>query len=172
MIPFEYDAIESKGYGYLAYKEDQETKVFDRRGKVVKLPSTNIAYWSKKDVIVIDNSTFNKSEYLFYKKLGKEMTEVYKSAFVEFVDENFIIQQKGKKGLMSSQLKIILPCNLDDLKVLPDANLIIAVKRDKYGCFDLKGKPILPFQYDEMVYFNNGLLLAVASGKEYLIRLK
>ena len=58
-------------------------------------------------------------------------------------------EKSGKKAFKNAAGQIVLPLEYDDIKV--QDTLIIAKKSDRTGIFNLNGKPLLPFDYRQVI---------------------
>ncbi len=61
------------------------------------------------------------------------------------------VKKDGKYGVINLDGKELIPCNYEEITVIPEIANTIKVKKDnKYGIFDSEGKEILPAQYVEV----------------------
>lgn len=167
ITPIIYDKFLTDFYRkeYIIVRKDNNSGVLDIKGKEV----VSCEYEDVIDVlskfgyfVVIKNN-----RYGIVDQEGKKVFQT-KFEFIAPAGKDTFEFRKGKKaGLMNLSGDIILEPGFDRIEV-PYDNVIIARKAGKWGCYDLQGTGILPFEYDNIykgyIYQQNAPWLILEQG--------
>ena len=148
----------------MALKGDSLKVVFSSGRKMVFPFNTNVSFVKSPDSV----------KYFYLEEKGKnqlyEVDTGLKRFALEFdkIEELgygvFLIEQKGKKGLVNLEGKVILPVEYDAI-VRSGLEMVSLLKDKKFGIYDLKSKKLIKATYERnLTFFNESLLVAYKDG--------
>ena len=171
-IPFEFDnpcGVFSDGMA--TYKDSTDfVGYIDRTGKII-IPakyvdamdfSDGLAYVANEEMSgFIDKTGKVVIDTKWKYSCGGGFNKGFCIIFDSESDNNGII---NKKGNMVVPPKYVIHSLSDDVYVASEAN-----ESTKYGAFSYDGKQIIPFEYDDMTDFHEGLALAKHGDRWFVI---
>jgi outer membrane protein assembly factor BamD (BamD/ComL family) len=105
-------------------------------------------------------------KYIYIDKFsGKTLiNSVYDKASL-FENNQAIVMQNGKYGVIDESGKTIVPINFDDVSKSGDPDLYLVTLNEREVFYNNEGKKVLDTDYDEVPYFSNGLAI-VSKGND------
>jgi hypothetical protein len=148
----------------MAVKGDSLKVIFGSGRKMVFPFNTNVNFVKSPDSV----------RYFYLEEKGKkqlyEVDTGLKRFALEFdkIEEldygNFLIEQKGKKGLINIEGKVILPIEYDAI-VRSGLEMVSLLKDKKFGIYDLKNRILVKAAYERnLSFFNESMLVAYKDG--------
>lgn len=153
------DSIKSNLYNNYNYYKNGKEVFRNQNGTIVdKNPYISWEEETKLKYSKQINSKFylSKNGSIIYEKpiLGIEEVDATEDSFLDDIDYLLIQDENNLKGLYTTKLEEILPFVYNEIIVLKNQDYIIAKKNDKYGVVDKKNNISIPFEYDEIQYYN------------------
>ena len=167
-----YNRLEYKGNGLFGFETNDRFGYMDKTGKVIipaeysyKLNDNSIPLFYKGVIAVKKDSKMGIID-----KTGKIIIPFeYDNTYTHYqVNDAFPVLKKenGKNlyGVINSQNKVTIPIIYDEM--LMDSNLVKVKKDGKWGLMDLKGKQILPNEYDAITTYSREKLVQATKGDQ------
>lgn len=77
-------------------------------------------------------------------------------AIVHYLNAGLYVDNKGKYGYLDESRAIDIPCKYDYMTEFTEKGVAIVQKRNKWGCIDENGKPVLKLKYLYISNFEDG----------------
>lgn len=107
-----------------------------------------------------DNTVIVQPQYV-------HITEIEEGIIIVKQNKNTSYERSYSSGFLNKQLKMILPCNYRNIYSSGNHMLIACQNTDtKYGLVDTLGRIRIPFQYDDIGYYGDGMF-PVKQGQLY-----
>lgn len=159
-----YDEIESIAYKIdcVAVKQNDKYGVVDKTGKTIVQPEydrISSDYFSSEKskynyagfIVSVTNNDGYRYGYIDYKGkviLKAEYTQIDRIPLESSEKDIYLIGYKnGQAGLLKNK-KSILPFEYEYMEFNSDNNVVLVKKANKCGVVNLKGKYIIPLEYD------------------------
>ncbi len=132
LVPFEYKQIDTTGEYIYAKTEEENTQIFDSKGKEANINSdTAILNVENTEYKIHIETKQGKTIYKIYKN-DTDITKNEDYIYVEYLYDNYFIacNSEGKLGIIDDNNKTKVEFNYNSIQKIDGTNLIQTVKND------------------------------------------
>jgi hypothetical protein len=162
ILPFQYEKLEWYDNNNLYVTQNNQLGVFRLSDNqfVLKCEYTKIGNLREKYVIIQKNDKsglMEKTTQGFQIKLPADYQHIELKKFDN--QSYFVVKKNNQIGLLSMDLKVILPCEFQEIKEYPQTygkpSDLLVKKNDKVGFYQLNGKMKIPCEYEAITNFRS-----------------
>jgi hypothetical protein len=173
-----YDEVRviAKGLFLVSIQTEQGKRygLIDTLGKTILSPNLSQPpkYLYEQRLLQVNEGNQAKAQVGLMNLSGKMLIPPVYQELVYFKKQIVVVKKEGMFGAISLLGTELLPCSYDVLYIDENASLIVVEQGQKRGLTDLKGKPVLPLIYDDLLPARNGTVVTNQAGKWNRMNLK
>ncbi|NNK80553.1 MAG: WG repeat-containing protein, partial [Flavobacteriales bacterium] len=149
--------------GHAVVIENGKEGLVDISGNYVIEPVYDELKFSGENILVFRL----KNRWGHIKIDGNVLPGLYDSVS-EFEQGLAIVEEEGRKGIVTSLGKLLVPIKYDNLRPIPDTELIVFESEGYKGIMSREAEVILEAEYDEITPFNIRFAKLTLEGKDQL----
>lgn len=131
------------------------------RKVIIPFEFDNISLYLKNTYLVEKNNLRG-----LYNSNGIQLLSCRFNSIKPIGDNSFIVKKDGEVGVIKKNDKIIIPISFKSIISKSDSRLyIIKNKNNKSALYSKDGKQIIPFEFDNISFYNNNNLLFARNSK-------
>ena len=161
IIPIDYDDGESFKGGFAIVSTNNLYGMIDRTNKP-KVPLRYELIGSFKSNLAL---VANETAYGYVNKTAKEIIPLKLDYATDFQNGYALVEIDDYKGIINSVGKLVVPAKYQYLENFNRYNVATAKNDSLFGLLNKSGGEQLPFIYDQIGEFSNGLALVAKEGK-------
>jgi len=145
-------------------KGDSMKVIFGSGRKMIFPKSTRVSFVKSPDSVRFFYLEEKNKKQLYEVDSGIKRFSLEFDYIEELGDDQFLIEHKGKKGIVGYNGKSILPVEYDAIIKSPD-NVLSLLKDKKFGLYDIRKRKLFKTQYDRNItFFNESTLIVFKDG--------
>lgn len=148
----------------MALKGDSLKVIFGSGRKMVFPFNTHVSFVKSPDSVRYFYLEEKGKKQLYEVDTGLRRFELEFDKIEELGYGAFLIEHKGKKGLLNVEGKLLLPIEYEAI-VRSGLETVSLLKEKKFGVYDLRGRKLVKANYERnLTFFNESLLVAYKDG--------
>lgn len=148
----------------MALKNDSIKVVFGSGRKMIFPVSAHVTFVKSPDSVRYFYLEEKGKKQLYDVDAGTKRIALEFEKIEELKYHTFLVEQKGKKGLVGLDGKVVLPVEYDAI-VRSGLDMVSLLKDKKFGVYDLKNKKLIKATYERnLTFFNETFLVAFKDG--------
>lgn len=146
-------------------QSDNRVQVFLSAVRAIDLlPDSKIKFVEARDSVRYFY-TENRNKHTIFNLTDGAQQFVTEYELIESIGDYFVVSKAGKKGLLNSLGKVVVPVEMETLVLNPDGQLSI-LKNRKFGLYDFDQRRFIKPEYERnLVLLNETYLTAFREGK-------
>jgi exopolysaccharide biosynthesis protein len=158
VVPFEYDRTDALN-GFFRVEKNNKIGLFTKKGAMI-LP----AFY---DGLTIDEYGFKIQKDGKFGLLNNEGAAIIPMIYDEFMyfSRGLSRVKKGSYyGMISTNGKLVIPCEYSDLGIRFRGDFIDAQKDGRYGILNQDGETVIRFRYEKIRWINDTTIEGLVNG--------
>lgn len=148
----------------MALKGDSLKVIFGSGRKMIFPFNTNVNFVKSPDSVKYFYLEEKGKKQLYEVDTGMKRFALEFDKIEELSYSTFLIEFKGKKGLVNGEGKVVLPIEYDAI-VRSGVEMVSLLKDKKFGVYDLKNRKLIKASFERnLTFFNESLLVAYNDG--------